>query len=141
MPTIMPYVRPTVGQLRLPTQTTQTTQPISRVILNRKYDVYKSEYRHCEYAHTFFDRAFKYLTKEKTLENADTLWLIFAHNIFMLDNIERFYYSMDYIKYLAKIDNFRFKPQFNQIVMNIDYHMEIPDECKQEWIDFKNQYV
>lgn len=143
-----PTLRPTVSQLRLPVQntptpsvsfSTQQNQPSRIVVLNKKYDVYKSEYHHNQYAHKFFDRAFKDLTKEKSLENADTLWIIFQNNIFMLDNIERFYYTIDYIKYLTRIDNFRFKPAFYQIVMNIDYHIYIPMECKQEWMDFKHQ--
>ena len=89
------------------------------IILNRKYNVYNIEFIPSEYKCKFFDYTFI----PKTTENANALWLMFHKNIYNLDKNQRFDHTVHYINFLESIPNFKTKPEFYQIIMNIDYHM------------------
>lgn len=108
------------------------------VILNKKYNIFETPYKiNCEHSHKFFKDAFFEIVneREKSLENAEILLSIFQNNMFMLNLNEKINYTMHYIVYLSKIGNFRFKPMFRQIVMNLDYHLSscVPQERVNEW--------
>ena len=102
---------------------------MSFIILNRKYNIFNVKYIQSEKSYEFFKECFTQSIESK--ENPEKLLEIFKNNMFMLNENERMNYTMDYIVYMNLL-----KKCTKQILINFDYHLNVPNDRQTEWKAF-----